>query len=28
MLTFVQIKPSEFVTSSFELRGSAKRVGD
>ena len=28
MLTFVQTKPSEFVTSGFELRGSAKRVGD
>jgi hypothetical protein len=28
MLTFVQTKPSEFVTSGFELRGSAKRVGE
>jgi hypothetical protein len=28
MLTFVQTKPSEFVTSGFELRGTAKRVGD
>jgi hypothetical protein len=28
MLTFVQTKPSEFVTSAFELRGSAKRVGE
>jgi hypothetical protein len=27
-LTFVQTKPSEFVTSGFELRGSAKRVGE
>jgi hypothetical protein len=27
-LTFVQIKPSELVTSGFELRGSAKRVGE
>jgi hypothetical protein len=27
-LTFVQSKPSEFVTSGFELRGSAKRVGE
>jgi hypothetical protein len=27
-LTFVQTKPSEFVTSAFELRGSAKRVGE
>jgi hypothetical protein len=26
-LTFVQTKPSEFVTSGFEPRGSAKRVG-
>ena len=28
MLTFVQTKPSEFVRSAFELRGSAKRVGE
>jgi len=28
MLTYVQTKPSEFVTSGFELRGSAKRVGE
>jgi hypothetical protein len=28
MLTFVQTKPSEFVTAGFELRGSAKRVGE
>jgi hypothetical protein len=28
MLTFVQTKPSEWVTSGFELRGSAKRVGE
>ena len=28
MLTFVQTKPSEFVTSAFELRGSAKRGGE
>ena len=27
-LTFVQTKPSEFVTAAFELRGTAKRVGD
>jgi Lipocalin-like domain len=27
-LTFVQTKPSEFVTAAFELRGSAKRVGE
>ena len=27
-LTFVQTKPSEWVTSGFELRGSAKRVGE
>ena len=26
--TFVQTKPSERVTSGFELRGTAKRVGD
>jgi hypothetical protein len=26
MLTFVQTKPSEFVTSGFELRATAKRV--
>jgi hypothetical protein len=25
--TFVQVKPSESVTSAFELRGTAKRVG-
>ena len=28
MYTFVHIKPSELVTSGFELRGSAKRVGE
>jgi hypothetical protein len=28
MLTFVQTKPSEFVTSGFELQGTAKRVGE
>jgi hypothetical protein len=28
MLSFVQTKPSEFVTSGFELRGTAKRVGE
>jgi hypothetical protein len=27
-LTFVQTKPSEFVTAGFEPRGTAKRVGD
>jgi hypothetical protein len=27
-LTFVQTKPSEWVTSGFELRGSAKQVGE
>jgi hypothetical protein len=27
-LTFVQTKPSELVTAGFELRGSAKRVGE
>jgi hypothetical protein len=27
-LSFVQSKPSELVTSGFELRGSAKRVGE
>jgi hypothetical protein len=27
-LTFVQTKPSEFVTAGFEPRGSAKRVGE
>jgi hypothetical protein len=27
-LTFVQTKPSEFVTVGFEPRGSAKRVGE
>ena len=27
MFTFVQIKPSEAVTSGFELQGTAKRVG-
>ncbi|HEX5911740.1 MAG TPA: hypothetical protein VFY54_01285, partial [Rubrobacter sp.] len=27
-LTFVLTKPSEIVTSGFEPRGSAKRVGD
>jgi hypothetical protein len=27
-LTFVQTKPSELVASGFELRGSAKRVGE
>jgi hypothetical protein len=27
-LTFVQTKPSEIVTASFEPRGSAKRVGE
>jgi len=28
MLTFVQTKPSDFVTSGFELRGTSKRVGE
>src|SRR3712207_2721567 len=28
MFTFVQTKPSELVASGFELRGSAKRVGE
>jgi hypothetical protein len=28
MFTFVQINPPEFVASGFELRGTAKRVGD
>jgi hypothetical protein len=28
MLTFVQTKPSDFVTSGFELRVTAKRVGE
>jgi len=28
MFTFVQTKPPEGVTSGFELRGTAKRVGD
>ena len=27
MFTFVQIKPSDAVTSGFELQGTAKRVG-
>jgi hypothetical protein len=27
-LTFVQTKPSEFVSSGFELQGTAKRVGE
>ena len=27
-LTFVQTKPSEFVTAAFEPRGTAKRVGE
>jgi hypothetical protein len=27
-LSFVQTKPSELVTSGFELRGSSKRVGE
>jgi hypothetical protein len=26
--TFVQVKPSEQVTSAFEVRGTAKRVGE
>jgi hypothetical protein len=28
MLTFVQTKPSEWVSAAFEQRGTAKRVGD
>jgi hypothetical protein len=28
MFTFVQTKPSEWVTSGFEQRGTAKRVGE
>ncbi len=28
MFTFVQTKPSEFVTAGFEQQGTAKRVGD
>jgi hypothetical protein len=28
MFTFVQTKPSELVGSGFQLRGTAKRVGD
>ena len=28
MYTFVQTNPPEFVASGFELRGTAKRVGD
>jgi hypothetical protein len=28
MLTFVQIKPKSDVTSGFELRGTARRVGE
>ncbi len=28
MFTFVQTKPSELVGAGFELRGTAKRVGD
>jgi len=28
MLTFVQSKPSEWVSAGFELQGTAKRVGD
>jgi hypothetical protein len=28
MITYVQTKPSEWVTASFEQRGTTKRVGD